>query len=79
MPPFPERESSLLAKLYQTAPWTAKLHQEDSEEGKQETPAVNPVATTPPPAQAGMANGPLVTTQQVCVCVCVCVCTRAKS
>ena len=26
MPPFPDRESSLLSKLYQTAPWTSKLH-----------------------------------------------------
>ena len=33
MPPFPDRESSLLAKLYQTAPWTAKLHQEAREGG----------------------------------------------
>jgi len=31
MPPFPDRESSLLAKLYQTAPWTTKLHQEEGE------------------------------------------------
>ena len=26
MPAFPDRESSLLNKLYETAPWTAKLH-----------------------------------------------------
>ncbi len=29
MPAFPDRESSLLNKLYETAPWTAKLHQQD--------------------------------------------------
>ena len=40
MPPFPERESSLLSKLYQTAPWTAKLHQNESTEST--------TSTTPP-------------------------------
>ena len=53
MPPFPERESSLLAKLYHTAPWTAKLHQgEGSPEKKEETTATSENA---PP----VANGPL--------------------
>lgn len=43
MPPFPDRESSLLAKLYQTAPWTAKLHQEEGEE--KETAGVRETCT----------------------------------
>ena len=32
MPAFPERESTLLSKLYQSAPWTAKLHKTSGEE-----------------------------------------------
>lgn len=32
MPVFPERESTLLSKLYQSAPWTAKLHKTAGEE-----------------------------------------------
>jgi hypothetical protein len=32
MPAFPERESTLLSKLYQSAPWTAKLHKTAGEE-----------------------------------------------
>ena len=31
MPAFPDRESSLLNKLYETAPWTAKLHKRDND------------------------------------------------
>lgn len=40
MPAFPDRESSLLNKLYETAPWTAKLHQVEQESNSGE------VATT---------------------------------
>ena len=32
MPVFPDRESSLLSKLYLSAPWTAKLHKTTGEE-----------------------------------------------
>ena len=32
MSAFPERESTLLSKLYQSAPWTAKLHKTLGEE-----------------------------------------------
>jgi hypothetical protein len=32
MPAFPERESTLLSRLYQSAPWTAKLHKTAGEE-----------------------------------------------
>ena len=32
MPTFPDRESTLLSKLYQSAPWTAKLHKTSGEE-----------------------------------------------
>ena len=37
MPAFPDRESSLLNKLYETAPWTAKLHKQEPEAGMPET------------------------------------------
>lgn len=41
MPTFPEKDSLLLSKLYQTAPWMAKLHgaagaEETNEEGEEE-------------------------------------------
>ena len=48
MPAFPERESSLLSKLHQTAPWTAKLHQEGSSDGE----------PSPERARNTVANGP---------------------
>ena len=32
MPPFPEKDSLLLSKLYKTAPWMAKLHGGDDEQ-----------------------------------------------
>jgi AP-2 complex subunit alpha len=40
MPAFPEKESSLLNKLYETAPWTAKLHQESTAPQPTEQPPV---------------------------------------
>ena len=65
MPPFPDRESSLLAKLYQTAPWTAKLHQ-DAREGGGEGGGGGEESvgegTTAAPLSLGvnpLANGPL--------------------
>ena len=60
MPPFPERESSLLAKLYQTAPWTSKLHQEDAGEGgKAETETQEGAGGPKTTVEAPLANGPL--------------------
>lgn len=58
MPPFPERESSLLSKLYQTAPWTAKLHHDEGEEGAPKPPAGGMAPIQAP--EAPVANGPLV-------------------
>lgn len=43
MPAFPDRESSLLNKLYETAPWTAKLHKQDDESGGEGTQSTTPV------------------------------------
>ena len=40
MPPFPEKDSLLLSKLYKTAPWMAKLHGgDDEQEGETATAA----------------------------------------
>lgn len=46
MPAFPDKESSLLNKLYETAPWTAKLHQET-----ESAPAVSLDPNAEPPIQ----------------------------
>lgn len=53
MPAFPDRESSLLNKLYETAPWTAKLHQQES---GAESGGVADNTTEPQPA-APLTNG----------------------
>ncbi|KAL5503628.1 hypothetical protein EMCRGX_G010605 [Ephydatia muelleri] len=53
MPPFAEKESSLLSKLHKSAPWTAKLHNVSSG-----TPAPAPGAT-----QEQKTQQPLVTMQ----------------
>ena len=85
MPPFPERESSLLSKLYQTAPWTAKLHQNESTES---TTSTVTVPTQDEPQVGSLLNGPvttqiaesapvtdsLISTSPAGMCVCVCVC-----
>lgn len=54
MPVFPERESSLIAKLHQSAPWTAKLHKEGSSDGVP-SPEREP-ATTVEPVSNGLVN-----------------------
>ena len=65
MPPFPDRESSLLAKLYQTAPWTAKLHTEAREGGgegggeSEESPGDGATAAQPPLGINPLVNGPV--------------------
>ena len=53
MPPFPHRESSLLSKLYQTAPWTAKLHTSTGGEGGEGGAAAGLTLPT-------VSNGPVV-------------------
>ncbi|CAI8017166.1 AP-2 complex subunit alpha-2 [Geodia barretti] len=53
MPPFPEKESSLLSKLYQTAPWTAKLHLD-----KAAAPAKPVELTVSGTVTPSVANGP---------------------
>ena len=90
MPPFPERESSLLSKLYQTAPWTAKLHQNESTES---TTATVTVPTQDEPQVGSLLNGPvttqiaesapvtdsLISTSPAGMCMCVCVCMEKIS
>ena len=49
MPPFPERESSLLAKLRKTAPKAAKIHEK----------ALPPVDTVQEPPTTAAAQEPL--------------------
>ena len=73
MPAFPERESSLLSKLHESAPWTAKLHQDVRSENQPspETETSNTVSngpTQPPPAvNIGMPMEPFINTGSVCV------------
>ena len=67
MPAFPDRESSLLNKLYETAPWTAKLHQEaggseGTETTEQPPPVVNGV--TEPAVNIGAPVDPLISTSK---------------
>jgi AP-2 complex subunit alpha len=54
MPPFPEKESSLLSKLYQTAPWTAKLHHLDKGPATAKPVELTVSVTT----TSSVANGP---------------------
>ena len=80
MPPFPERESSLLSKLYQTAPWTAKLHQNESTESTtatvtvptQDEPQVGSLPVTTQFAESAPVTDSLISTSPAGVCVCVC-------
>ncbi len=86
MPAFPpDKESSLLNKLYETAPWTAKLHKKESDSGN-----ANEEVTTAGSGDGAVHNGisepnigtsitvdPLIATSKcVRVCVCARVCVR---
>ncbi len=65
MPAFPDRESSLLNKLYETAPWTAKLHQtDDAENGTSGTDVLPPIEmpTIEPEVNIGQFDNALITT-----------------
>ena len=65
MPAFPDRENSLLNKLYETAPWTAKLHQDSREsEGAETSETTPPVmnGVTEPSVNIGIPAEPLITT-----------------
>lgn len=70
MPAFPDKESSLLNKLYETAPWTAKLHQQDQE--TESTPAAPhgppiPIVNgdTEPVLNIGQPVDPLISTSKL--------------
>lgn len=52
MPAFPERESSLLSKLHETAPWTLKLEQEGTASSGEAQPQQQLTA----PAHNGLAE-----------------------
>ena len=74
MPAFPDRESSLLNKLYETAPWTAKLHQESGSESTDTT--VTPAAAAPvvngepePVLNIGAPVQPLLITSKFLLCL----------
>ena len=58
MPAFPDRESSLLNKLYETAPWTAKLHQQD--QGTEPGVTTESVESPPPPVVNGTTEPVLI-------------------
>ena len=73
MPPFPERESSLLAKLRKTAPKAAKIHDK----------ALPPVDNIQEPPTIAVAQEPEnilpISSSEVCpvrarCCVCACLC-----
>ena len=77
MPVFPDRESSLLSKLYQSAPWTAKLHKTSGEESVGGA-TQDEVTPTVPVADVGQPVGetPAVTsTGKGVQCACACMCT----
>lgn len=85
MPAFPERESSLLSKLHQSAPWTAKLHNDtlpDSTASSEQSTASNvePVAnglidTKTSAVSIGMPVEPLLSTGIYTACV---LCANSK-
>ena len=55
MPAFPDRESTLLSKLYLSAPWTAKLHKTSGEESG--GVATNAEGSPPPVSDIGQPVG----------------------
>lgn len=74
MPAFPDKESSLLNKLYETAPWTAKLHQQDQEtdptvatplDSSTEPPVSIVNGVTEPILNIGQPVDPLVNTSEL--------------
>ena len=67
MPAFPDRESSLLNKLYETAPWTAKLHQQDQEAGSEGVETSQPVVNgvTEPTLNIGLPVDTVVTSKTI--------------
>ena len=67
MPPFPERESSLLAKLRKTAPKTAKIHEKalPPMDNVQEAPTTSP-AQEPLPVSINEVN---YVVYHICACL----------
>lgn len=68
MPAFPDRKSSLLNKLYETAPWTAKLHQQEQGAGSGEAAGESMESMEPSPVvnepiiNIGLSVDPLIST-----------------
>ncbi|XP_064399538.1 AP-2 complex subunit alpha-2-like [Halichondria panicea] len=71
MPAFPERESSLLSKLHESAPWTAKLHKDVTSPASQPSPEREPSSTVSngptqsPAVNIGMPIEPLINTDLI--------------
>ena len=67
MPAFPDRESTLLSKLYQSAPWTAKLHKTSGEESG--GGATHEEGSPAPATDVGQPVGDsLISTPGMCAC-----------
>ena len=65
MPAFPERESSLLSKLHETAPWTVKLEHERPSSGETQSEQVqdfSPNGPVEPVINIGAPVDPLINT-----------------
>lgn len=68
MPAFPDRKSSLLNKLYETAPWTAKLHHQEQGAGSGEAAGESMESMEPSPVvnepiiNIGLSVDPLIST-----------------
>lgn len=59
MPLFPEKDSLLLSKLYQTAPWMAKLHESPETHRREEEAEPAPPQPAPPTAAGGDPSDPI--------------------
>ncbi|XP_019861669.1 PREDICTED: AP-2 complex subunit alpha-2-like [Amphimedon queenslandica] len=59
MPVFPEKDSLLLSKLYQTAPWMAKLHESPETQKRETDPEPIAAARPTPPSAGGDASDPI--------------------
>ena len=76
MPPFAEKESSLLSKLHKSAPWTAKLHNTGSAGAPASSSAQAPAPATQSQPTLVQTTPPAPVVQVTCVWVCGCVCWR---
>ena len=67
MPVFPEKDSLLLSKLYQTAPWMAKLHESPETSRRETEPEPAPTAKPTPASAGGDASDPIYGNIQTCL------------